>query len=139
MEHPDSSAAEGAFYAAFSALDIEAMREVWAQDSEAYCIHPGGPALRGAESIIKSWGNILVAKDPPSISYRTIDRNIGEDLAIHLVEESIRPSQSLSDPPSLVLATNIYVRSGSGWKMLVHHASLPLVREKPDPEARALH
>ena len=116
------------------------MRDLWWDNLKAYCIHPGGPALQGLASIIESWGSILVAADPPSISYRTVDETLDGNLAIHVVEESIRPSKSLSNPPSLVLATNIYIRNEDGWKMMAHHASLPLVgAADPSSKAASLH
>ncbi len=127
MNYPNPSSVEASFYSAFNKHDTSAMRDLWWDNLKAYCIHPGGPALQGLASIVESWGNILVAADPPSVSYRTVDETLDGNLAIHIVEESIRPSKSSSHPPSLVLATNIYIRDEGGWKMMAHHASLPLV------------
>lgn len=137
MKYPNPSSVEASFYAAFNKQDTSSMRDLWWDNLKAYCIHPGGPALQGLASIIESWEKILAATDPPSINYRTVDETLDGNLAIHIVEESIRPSKSSSNPPSLVLATNIYIRDEGGWKMMVHHATLPLVGGADSPSKGA--
>src|SRR5262249_56001897 len=51
--------AEAAFYEALEAADLEAMMEVWAEDEEIVCVHPGGPRLAGFEQVRGSWAQIL--------------------------------------------------------------------------------
>ena len=42
---------EAAFYEALEACDLEAMMEVWAEDEEVVCVHPGGPRLAGLQQV----------------------------------------------------------------------------------------
>ena len=58
---PTPQDAEAAFYEAFESADLEAMMEVWAEDEEIVCVHPGGPRLAGFEQVRASWGQIFGA------------------------------------------------------------------------------
>ncbi|HEY9381620.1 MAG TPA: nuclear transport factor 2 family protein, partial [Burkholderiales bacterium] len=43
-------------------------------------------------------------------------------LAVHSVHENILMSgEPKARPP--IIATNVYIRTGDGWRMLMHHAS----------------
>jgi ketosteroid isomerase-like protein len=46
-------------------------------------------------------------------------------LAVHSVHENfVLPGQAQSDArPVPVVATNVYLRTAAGWRMIVHHAS----------------
>ena len=41
--------------------DLEAMMEVWAEDEEIVCVHPGGPRIAGFEQVRESWAKILAS------------------------------------------------------------------------------
>ena len=122
-----AEAAESAFYAAFENRDLDAMQELWMSADNTVCVHPGGPLLQGAAEIMRSWSEILSNSAKPAITYRKVQRLRSGDLAIHTVEELIRPAKS-NESPTRVIATNIYQNTPNGWRMLAHHASLPLVQ-----------
>ena len=44
---PTAQDAEAAFYEAFETGDLEAMMNVWAEDEEIVCVHPGEARLVG--------------------------------------------------------------------------------------------
>jgi uncharacterized protein (TIGR02246 family) len=127
MSAEGPSKVERTFYEAFSRLDLETMQRLWAEDADVSCIHPGGPLIQGKDGVIQSWGEIFTSASPPTIEYRVLSTRAAEDLAVHLVEERIRPSGERSAEATRVLATNVYVVREGGWRMLAHHASLPLV------------
>jgi ketosteroid isomerase-like protein len=139
MKFSDPTNVERAFYEAFSKLDAGAMRRVWCQSDAVYCIHPGGPALRGIDAIVQSWAEIFDSADPPSIEFRPLERQTGNTLAIHLVEESIRPGSASGKPASTVLATNTYLLQDGEWHMFSHHSSLPLVKGSRTRSRRTMH
>ncbi|MGD8310845.1 MAG: nuclear transport factor 2 family protein [Chromatiales bacterium] len=128
MSADEPSEAEHAFYEAFSRLDLEAMGRLWADGDEVSCIHPGGHLIRGKDEVLQSWGEIFASASPPTIEYRSLSTQQADGLAVHLVEEMIRPSGQRSTEAGRVLATNVYVLRDGAWRMLAHHASLPLVR-----------
>ncbi|MCB1800747.1 MAG: nuclear transport factor 2 family protein [Gammaproteobacteria bacterium] len=138
MSFPNPEAAESAFYAAFKALDSKAMSLVWISSPDASCIHPGGPLLQGTDRVLESWLEIFRDSTPPTVKVRLIQASSDSHLAVHTVEESI--SSGGGTRHAVVLATNIYVRRDGGWRMLAHHASLPLVEKSIEPaEPPALH
>jgi hypothetical protein len=133
-------AAEAAFYAAFTAIDLELMAAVWASGDRALCIHPGSGLLQGKGSVMQSWIEIFSGAAPPLVEYRIIKDFSTSDLAVRVVEEHIRPRDKPAEAASRVLATNVYLRQGSSWHLAEHHASLPLMERTKTPDGdRQLH
>lgn len=135
---PSPAAAEAAFYEAFATLDLQKMTGVWAQREDIYCIHPGGHPLTGARDVLQSWAEIFGSAHPPQITQRLIETHAASDVAIRLVEERIRPGGDRTEA-SIVMATNIYARGPSGWFLIAHHASLPLVKPRAPGKSGHLH
>ena len=121
-------AAEVAFYQAFADCDIQAMDVVWAH-SDVSCIHPGSRAIVGREAVMRSWTNILSQAEPLNLQVELLKRTEGNGLAVHLVEERIRPMTGSTENATVVLATNIYSLQADGWRLLQHHASKPNTRQ----------
>lgn len=130
---------EAAFYAAFQELDGQAMDRVWAKSPEVFCIHPGGPLLSGREEVVASWVEIFSSADPPTLEYRLLRSHENGDVAVHLVEERISPGRAKSSEAAIVFSTNVYQRTSAGWRLLSHHASVPLVRRGDADEERERH
>jgi ketosteroid isomerase-like protein len=114
--------AESAFYDAFERADLEAMMEVWADEEEVVCIHPAGPRLTGTEQVRESWRDIF--GNGPALRFEILDREIHHSatLGVSCVRENI---QIAGQEPArhVVIATNVYVLTPGGWRMLIHHAS----------------
>ena len=124
FETPD--AAEQAFYQAFKDCDSAAMGSVWDDSSQTLCVHPGGPLIRATGAILQSWQEIFSNTSPPHIEHRLLLRKTAGDIAIHTVEEAIRPSGSSSDV-TRIIASIVYENGSTGWHLISHHASLPLM------------
>jgi hypothetical protein len=63
----------------------------------------------------------------------------GMMLAVHSVHENFAlEGQGRRDAPPLpVVATNVYLRTAAGWRMIVHHASpAPAQAQQQKPPAR---
>jgi ketosteroid isomerase-like protein len=131
--HQAPDEAEAAFYAAFATTDLRAMDRVWQDGEDAVCIHPGGALLLGKPAVMQSWAEILGGTAPPRIDYRLLNRIAAPGLEIHLVEESIRAGADPDARPNRVIATNVYAQGAAGWRMTVHHASLPLMARRGTP------
>lgn len=119
---PTAQDAEAAFYEALEASDLDAMMEVWADDEEIVCIHPGGPRLAGFADVRASWAEIFSGgrRLDVQVSHQVVLG--GMMLAVHSVRENIavRGEKRAAVPVS---ATNAYMRTGNGWRMILHHAS----------------
>lgn len=138
MEFPDPAAAEAAFYAAFRNLDDDAMRAVWLESPDASCVHPGGSLLHGTEQVLASWQEIFRESSPPTVDYRLVQASADGKLAVHTVEEHVNSSSGTRR--AVIIATNVYTHTDTGWRMLAHHASLPLVEKTVAPQpVPALH
>jgi uncharacterized protein (TIGR02246 family) len=119
---PTPQDAEAAFYDALERGDLEAMMEVWAEDEEVVCVHPTGPRLSGYDQVRESWVQIFNSRQKLQVRISNQLYVQGMMLAIHSVHENIHV-QGETRARAPAVATNVYTRTGNGWRMLVHHAS----------------
>lgn len=113
---------EAAFYEALERNDLDAMMEVWAEDEEVVCVHPGGPRLSGYEQVRASWSQIFRAGQRLKFRLTGAVSVQGMMVAIHSVHEQLSV-QGENAELAPVVATNVYLRTAGGWRMVVHHAS----------------
>jgi ketosteroid isomerase-like protein len=111
-----------AFYRAFEARDIEMMMATWAEDEDIVCVHPGGPRLVGYEAVRAGWEQLFSGNT--RLSFRldqiVVIETVG--LALQSAIEHVTVGDD-REPRGAALATNIFLRTPSGWRMVVHHAS----------------
>ena len=122
---PTAQDAENAFYEALERSDLDAMMAVWAEDEDIVCVHPAGPRLTGQDQIRESWARIFAAGPRARVHITNQVAISGMMLAVHSVHENFTiEGQPRSDAqPVPVVATNVYLRTAAGWRMIVHHAS----------------
>jgi ketosteroid isomerase-like protein len=114
--------ASAAFYGALEAKDIDAMMAAWAEDEEIVCIHPGGPRLVGFDAVRLGWEQIFAGES--KLSFRLEDIVVLETVGMALqsaIEQVTIGNESA--PRGTAIASNIFLRTPSGWRMLSHHAS----------------
>ncbi len=126
-----AEAAEEAFYDAMQRGDVIGMMSLWADDDDAICIHPGGPRLVGRRAIEISWQEIL-ADGGMDIRPSAIHVIAGPVISVHNVVEELGVEGEPGIQTVSCLATNVYVKDGGGWKLLVHHAG-PARDDLPTP------
>jgi hypothetical protein len=107
--------ANEAFYAAFLTRDADGMAALWSAERPVCCIHPGWPPVRGRDEVIGSWRGILGSPNAPKIRCFAAEADVHGDCAIVTCIERIGEQGVLA-------ATNVFVRSGSRWLMVHHHA-----------------
>jgi ketosteroid isomerase-like protein len=129
--------AENAFYEALARGDLDLMMAVWADDEEIVCVHPGAQRLVGQEQVRDSWRKILSGGAGLGVHISQQVALAGAMVAVHSVQENLTPpGEKQSAGP--VVATNVYLRSGAGWRMVAHHASpSPGQAEVPAPATAA--
>ena len=129
---PTAQDAENAFYEALERSDLEAMMAVWAEDEEIVCVHPGGQRLAGQEQVREAWRQMFAGGGGLRIQIAQQIAVSGMMVAVHSVHENITVAgEPRARPP--VLATNVYLRTTAGWRMVVHHASPAPGATAPDP------
>jgi len=112
------------------------MMAVWAEDEEIICIHPTGSRLTGPEQIRESWAQIFSGGPRARVHITSQVAISGMMLAVHSVHENFTiQGQARGDAPQPVpiVATNIYLRTAAGWRMIVHHASPAPAAAQPAP------
>jgi len=136
---PTPQDAEAAFYAALERADLEAMMEVWSDDEEVSCIHPDCPRLTGFAQVRENWAQIFDSGQRLQVHLSDQVIIAGMLFAVHSLHENILVrSGEGAGSRSIVIATNVYQRSGEGWRMLLHHGSpgpAPVVRRDLPLEA----
>ena len=131
---PTPQDAEAAFYEAFAKGDLDAMMEVWADDEEIYCVHPQAPRVSGVAQVRESWGKIFGGGHTLRFQLRGQQTLHGMMLSVHSVYEHLAESGA-PRARHPVIATNIYMRTERGWRMVVHHASPSPAMAAPAPES----
>lgn len=122
---------EAAFYEALAAGDLEAMMQVWSEDEEVICIHPGWPRLSGYAEVRESWRRIFSNDARLTLRVTQHSQFVTPFAFISNVLEQFGQagSEGMAAP---VAATNIYTRGALGWRMVAHHASpVPPLDEMP--------
>ncbi len=113
---------EAAFYEALERGDLDAMMNVWSEDEEIVCVHPGGPRLNGYALVREGWRRIFEGGTRLKVQLLALATVHAPFSAMHSVIEqiSVIGQKHLAAP---VVATNVYMRGALGWRMIVHHAS----------------
>ena len=119
---PTPQDCEAAFYEALEKADLELMMSVWSEDEEVVCIHPGGARLAGHAAIREAWRQMFAGGPRLTVHVGQVQALQSMMMVTHSVHEFIA-ARGESRPAAPVVATNVYMRSGNGWKMVMHHAS----------------
>jgi len=122
---PTAQDAESAFYEALERADLEAMMAVWAEDEDVLCVHPAGPRLTGHAEIRASWAQIFSGPSRVRVHVTQQVAIAGGMIAVHSVQETfaVEGASRGDAQPAPVWATNVYLRTAAGWRMIVHHTS----------------
>ena len=113
---------EAAFYDALQTGDIDKLMACWADEDDIVCVHPGGPRVLGAGAIRATFEAMFVNGSIRAWPERV--RKI-ESLGscVHNLLERIEVFTSEGQRQGWVLATNVYLKTAQGWRMVAHHAS----------------
>ncbi len=120
--HSSAEAAEAAFYEALQAGDADAVMRVWTDDDDPVCVHPGGARLVGAAAIRASYEQLL-GGGALAVAPECVLRTVTLGCAVHNVVERVRLPPGAGAAFACVLATNVYLRTPQGWRLVLHHAS----------------
>ena len=115
----DVLAANAAFYEAFEQRSLEAMGAVWDHGDRVVCVHPGWPILRGWRMVEESWRRIF---DGPGRNQFILTNDaavVAGEIAWVTLDENLVDGAATGT----IAATNLFVRSAEGWKLVLHHGS----------------
>ncbi len=122
---------EAQFYEALQHGDIERLMAVWADDDDIVCVHPGGPRVVGPAAIRAAFESIFSHAAIPVTP--TAKRRIeSAGCVVHNVLERVDVKAAEGTQTAWVIATNVFVQTIHGWRLVAHHASPGLSREPVD-------
>jgi ketosteroid isomerase-like protein len=125
--HREVEAANATFYAAFEGADLDTMQDLWLDDPETLCVHPGAMPVRGTAAINRSWA--LIMANTPYIQFFLTDVEVSvlTDVASVTCTENVLTGDERTGPDAFggakAVATNVFVRTDEGWRLWIHHAS----------------
>ena len=131
---------EQQFYEALQHGDIDKLMAVWSDDDDIACIHPGGPRVVGPGAIRASFelifGNGRIDAQPERVRRLQM-----QGAAVHHVLERVQAMTSDGPQSAWVIATNVYVKTVQGWRLVLHHASpgAPHEAQESSESASILH
>jgi ketosteroid isomerase-like protein len=130
MATPDD--VEVQFYEALREAHIEKLMAVWSDDDDIVCVHPGGPRLVGVRAIRASFEAIFERGGIP-VEASQVHRARSLDAAVHNLLETVAIPSPEGTQHGYVVATNVYLKTALGWRMVAHHASPGSAVEPHDP------
>jgi len=131
----DVAEANAAFYRCFEAGDLDGMSELWLDDPEALCVHPGALPVRGTGAIRRSWA--LIMANTPYIQFflTDVEVSVRGEVASVTCTENVLTAGEVADAAftgARAVATNVFFRTTEGWRLWIHHASPVLSSEHDD-------
>jgi ketosteroid isomerase-like protein len=122
--------ANAEFYAAFEEGDLDRMAALWADGPYAAgvsCVHPGWSMLRGRDEVLRSWALIMANTTYIQFVLTDVRTDVYGDHAVVTCNENILTAGDDSENGFLaggsIVSTNVFVRSGGEWRLLLHHGS----------------
>jgi len=122
---------EHQFYDALQRGDIERLMAVWSDEDDITCVHPGGPRVNGAAAIRAAF-EAMFTNGTIDAHPEKVRRIQNGSSAVHSVLERIQVMTDEGPQLAWVLATNVYLKTDLGWRLVAHHASPGTVTELPE-------
>jgi len=111
------------FYRALESLEIERMDKVWHHADWITCVHPGGPMLTGWDNIRDSWVQIFKGTQDIRFELSETSVRIENRTAWVTCIENILHLSTSGVSNVAATATNIFLQTADGWRIVLHHAS----------------
>ncbi len=119
---------ETQFYESLQRADIERLMAVWSDDDEVVCVHPGGPRVVG-HAAIRATFEAIFANGAIPVRPEKIKRIESAGCAVHNLQERVDIATNEGPQTAWVIATNVYIKTAQGWRLVAHHASPGSSRE----------
>lgn len=123
LELTSADEIEQQFYEALQQADLEKMMALWSDDDDIACVHPGGPRAIGPAAIRASFRQVFAGGRALDIVAQEVHKAQSHASAVHSVVERIQVKTAHGAESAWVNATNVYVLTPMGWRMVAHHAS----------------
>ncbi|WP_326744612.1 nuclear transport factor 2 family protein [Streptomyces sp. NBC_00121] len=134
--------ANSAFYEAMERGDLDELSGLWlpGEDLTISCVHPGWPVLSGRGEVLRSYALIMANTEYIQFFLTDVGVSMTGDTALVTCTENILSGGPAEDGGELgplvgqlVVATNVFRRTGDGWKLWSHHGS-PVLADSDDDD-----
>ena len=109
----------------------------WAEDEEIVCVHPGAMPLVGFAAVRAAWQAVFANSPAMRVELQNELWHTSATMATQTVVEWIRFPQD-TQARGGVAATNTFIRTLNGWRMLSHHGS-PISAPQASASGAVLH
>jgi ketosteroid isomerase-like protein len=133
--HADET--EAAFYEAMRLGDIDKLMACWADEDDIVCVHPGGTRQVGALAI-RSGFEAMFSHGTIRAHVEHVRRVQTIGVSLHSVIERVDVMTSTGPAQAFVIATNVYLKTAQGWRLVAHHASPGTAQEVPTSDKPAV-
>jgi ketosteroid isomerase-like protein len=130
----NSDEVEAAFYEALQNGDIDKLMACWADEDDIVCIHPGGPRVIGAIAIRATF-EAMFSNGSVRAWPERVRKTESLASAVHNLIERVEVASPEGPRNAWVVATNVYLKTAQGWRMVAHHASPGTVSEVQEVSA----
>jgi ketosteroid isomerase-like protein len=134
--HASPDDIEAQFYEALQRGDIEALMALWADDDEIFCVHPGGGARLVGPAAIRASFEAIFASGGIPVAPQQVHRLQQMSASVHHLVERIEILTPEGRQVGWGVATNVYLKSAQGWRIVARHAS---PAEPQEPAAPVQH
>ena len=111
------------FYEALQRADLERLMALWSDEDDVSCVHPGGPRLVGHAAIRAAFETLFRPRaDQRSSGARAqaAPRRSGHPSGAGARAGCRSQGEAQT---AWVIASNVYLKTPLGWRMVLHHAS----------------
>lgn len=112
-------AANAAFYAAFSSMDLAAMDRLWGVGDAVRCTHPGASCILGRDAVMASWAHVFRRGGRMAIRAEQLHVHAAGTLGFVTLLEVV----DSGDATGRLECTNIFEQQEGVWRMVHHHAT----------------
>jgi hypothetical protein len=116
------------FYLALESLDLQAMEELWLHAGWVQCVHPGWEAISGWQGVRQSFEEIFANTRYLRVTPTAQREVVLSELGIVTCVENITTGSGEDLGLAVAQATNLFVKTDRGFRMVHHHASSAPVR-----------
>jgi ketosteroid isomerase-like protein len=120
--------ANASFYRAVEDLDVEAMDRLWLHEGWVRCIHPGWDLLVGWDLVRQSWEQIFSGTQWIRVIPTSVDVCVLGEVGMVGCAENITATSDGDVGVAVAQATNLFLMTPDGWRLVHHHSSPAPVR-----------
>jgi len=139
-------AANRAFYDALEGGDLDLLTALWLPGPNTLCVHPGAEPLRGTPAILRSWAAVMSAMLYMQFFLTDLEVTLGPGpgpgddgngegrVAMVSCTQNLLTAGESGDETftgARAVASNVFVRTSSGWRLWSHHSS-PVISVEQD-------